>query len=91
MIFYQNCWNYPSTVIFGLCPGAPYFTIFKNLLVTNHKAEGVHILFEALLGDPLPKLLKLFPLGHIWALPGHTLFYIETKKETFNKSFSDKP
>ena len=34
---------------------------------------------------------KPYKLGHIWALPGHTLFYIETKKETFNKSFSDKP
>ena len=65
--------------------------IFKNLLVTNHKAGSIHILYEASLGDPLPKLLKLFPWGHIWALPVHTLFYIETKKETFNKSFSDKP
>ena len=35
--------------------------IFKNLLVTNHKAESIHILYEASLGDPLPKLLKLFP------------------------------
>ena len=36
--------------------------IFKNLLVTNHKAGSIHILYEASLGDPLPKLLKLFPL-----------------------------
>ena len=50
--------------------------IFKNLLVTNHKAGSIHILYEASLGDPLPKLLKLFPWGHIWALPGRTLFYI---------------
>ena len=91
MIFYQNCWIIHLRSYLGSARAHPYFTIFKNLLVTNHKAEGVHILFEALLGDPLPKLLKLFPLGHIWALPGHTLFYIETKKETFNKSFSDKP
>ena len=56
--------------------------IFKNLLVTNHKAGSIHILYEASLGDPLPKLLKL---------PGHTLFYIETKKESFKKSSSDKP
>ena len=41
--------------------------IFKNLLVTNHKAESILILYEASSGDPLPKLLKLFPLGHIWA------------------------
>ena len=27
--------------------------IFKNLLVTNHKAESIHILYEASLGDPL--------------------------------------
>ena len=65
--------------------------IFKNLLVTNHKAGSIHNLYEASLGDPLPKLLKLFPWGHIWALPGHTLFYIETKKESFKKSSSDKP
>ena len=65
--------------------------IFKNLLVTNHKAGSIHILYEASLGDPLPKLLKLFPWGHIWALPGRTLFYIETKKESFKKSSSDKP
>ena len=65
--------------------------IFKNLLVTNHKAGSIHILYEASLGDPSPKLLKLFPWGHIWALPGHTLFYIETKKESFKKSSSDKP
>ena len=65
--------------------------IFKNLLVTNHKARSIHILYEASLGDPLPKLLKLFPWGHIWALPGRTLFYIETKKESFKKSSSDKP
>ena len=39
--------------------------IFKNLLVTNHKAGSIHILYEASLGDPLPKLLKLFPWGHI--------------------------
>ena len=65
--------------------------IFKNLLVTNHKAGSIHILYEASLGDPLPKLLKLFPWGHIWALPGHTLIYIETKKESFKKSSSDKP
>ena len=32
-----------------------------NLLVTNHKAESIHILYEASLGDPLPKLLKLIP------------------------------
>ena len=61
--------------------------IFKNLLVTNHKAGSIHILYEASLGDPLPKLLKLFPWGHIWAL----LFYIETKKKSFKKSSSDKP
>ena len=65
--------------------------IFKNLLVTNHKAGSIHILYEASLGDPLPKLLKLFPWGHIWALPGRTLSYIETKKESFKKSSSDKP
>ena len=58
--------------------------IFKNPLVTNHKAGSIHILYEA-------SLLKLFPWGHIWALPGHTLFYIETKKESFKKSSSDKP
>ena len=63
----------------------------KNLLVTNHKAGSIHILYEASLGDPLPKLLKLFPWGHIWALPGRTLFYIETKKESFKKSSDDKP
>ena len=61
--------------------------IFKNLLVTNHKAGSIHILYEASLGDPLPKLLKLFPWGHIWALPGRTLFYIETKKESLKKIF----
>ena len=65
--------------------------IFKNLLVTNHMAGSIHILYEASLGDPLPKLLKLFPWGHIWALPRRTLFYIETKKESFKKSSSDKP
>ena len=43
--------------------------IIKNLLVTNHKAGSIHILCEASLGDPLPKLLKLFPRGHIWAHP----------------------
>ena len=62
-----------------------------KIFVTNHKAGSIHILYEASLGDPLPKLLKLFPWGHIWALPGHTLFYIETKKESFKKSSSDKP
>ena len=62
--------------------------IFKNLLVTNHKAGSIHILYEASLG---PKLLKLFPWGHIWALQGRTLFYIETKKESFKKASSDKP
>ena len=77
MILYQNCENYSSAVIFGLCPGAPYFKIFKNLLVTKHKVGSIHILFETSLGDPLPKLLKSFPWGHIWALPRHTLFYIE--------------
>ena len=65
--------------------------IFKNLLATNHKARSIHILYEASFGDPLPKLLKLFPWGHIWALPWRTLFYIETKKESFKKSSSDKP
>ena len=64
--------------------------IFKNLL-KNHKAGSIHILYEASLGDPLPTLLKLFPWAHIWALPGRTLFYIETKKECFKKSSSDKP
>ena len=54
--------------------------IFKNLLV---KVESIHILFEASLGDPFPKLLKLFPWAHIWALPECTLFYIKTKKEIF--------
>ena len=65
--------------------------IFQNLLVTNHKAESIHILYEASLGAPLPKLLKLFPYGHIWALPGRMLFYIITKKEMFKKSSSYKP
>ena len=37
--------------------------IFKNLLATNHKAGSIHILYEASLGDPLPKLLKIIPLG----------------------------
>ena len=73
------------------CHGNKMEKIFKNLLVTNHKAGSIHILYEASLGDPLPKLLKLFPWGHIRALPGHTLFYIETKKESFQKSSSDKP
>ena len=63
--------------------------IFKNLLVTNHKAWSIHILYEASLGDPLPKLLKIIPLGSY--LPGRTLYYIETKKESFKKSSSDKP
>ena len=63
----------------------------KIFLWQTIKAGSIHILYEASLGDPLPKLLKLFPWGHIWALPGHTLFYIETKKESFKKSSSDKP
>ena len=37
--------------------------IFKNLLVTNHKAGSIHILYEASLGDPLPKIVKIIPLG----------------------------
>ena len=34
---------------------------FKNLLVTNHKAKSIHILYEESFGDPLPILLELFP------------------------------
>ena len=91
---YKNCYkNFipTKTLVAMATKWLKMEKIFKNLLVTNHKAGSIHILYEASLGDPLPKLLKLFPWGHIWALPGHTLFYIETKKESFKKSSSDKP
>ena len=49
--------------------------IFKNLLVTNHKAEKIHILFEASLGDPLTKIVKIFSPGVTFGLcPGAPYF-----------------
>ena len=65
--------------------------LFKNLLVTNHKPEIIHILFEASLGDPLPKLLKLFPLGsYFGSAPAHTILH-GIKERNLLKSSSDKP
>ena len=96
MDLYQVCSNYAPWA--NNCPttGVSCLTLayrgktWKNLLVWNHKAYSLDILYVASPSRPLPSLFKLCPWGQKWLRLGGHMFYIGLYREKHEKiSFSE--
>ena len=63
--------------------------IFENLLLQNHKAKSLHILYVAFAYGLLSRIFKWWPWCQYWPCPGVPLIYIDIQRKTL-KFFSTR-